>query len=229
MKYKFEIDGKVREFWYNDIKRTNGVEGTMEEILPGQVSSEDNPSIYIDCHRDENKDLYFITSDGYKVMCKDAITLTPSEFLTLAYSTDLKDKNIHIMDEMMRTMQKYGIGCIRFRMNDNPLEYISFKANERGYGEKLFRTPCRKNDWSPEWVEYEAHPEFNRMPETNHKLRLYAVHNPEEHGTHDFYTMDLNSMWIERPDYMQLTLGVEGTPNGIYGKMSDSEYLETLR
>lgn len=66
------------------------------------------------------------------------------------------------------------------------------------------------------------------MPADNYKLCLYAARNPEEHSTHEFYTMDLNHMWISRPDYMQLTLGERGTPTGIYSKQSDKEYLKSL-
>lgn len=231
MEYRFNINGVERKFWYNDIPHRDGGEGTMEELIDGKPSTNENPAVYINCYRDENKDLYFVTSDGIKVMCKDAITLTPEEFLQKAYEdTD----NVLIMDEMMRTMQKYGVGCIRFRMNNNPLEYSGWSVDERGRGvQKFFTSGCghkgRGINYKPEWIEYEARAEFNRMPEDNYKLRLYATQNPKEHRTYDFYTMDLNRMWIERPDYMQLTLGKIGTPNGIYGKQSDSEYIKSIK
>lgn len=231
MRYEFNINGKIRAFWYNDIQRLDGGEGTMEELIEGQPSSEERPAVYIDCYRDENSDLYFTTSDGVKVMCKDAITKTPEEFIRHAY------ENIDasgIMDDMMRTLQKYGIGCIRFRMNNDALEYDGWHVDDRGRGVQQFHTQSkgfkgRGVDYKPMWLEYEAHAEFNRMPESNYKLRLYAVNNPDEHRTYDFYTSDLNRMWIVRPDYMQLTLGERGTPTGIYGKKSDSEYLRELR
>lgn len=226
MEYKFNIDGKVRKFYYNDILTRDGGEGTMEELIDGHPSSEENPAIYINCYRDKNSDLYFTTSDGHKVMCKDAITLTPYEIIQLAYT---ESDGASIMSEMMCTMQKYGIGCIRFRINNNPLEYIGWKTDERGRGVQTFKTRTGGRDYKPEWVEYEAHAEFNRMPESKYKLHLYSVNNPDEHETHDFYVMDLNKMWIARPDYIQLTLGENGDPTGIYGKMSDRAYLQKLK
>lgn len=36
MKYKFEINGEIRTFCYNDIKKLSGAEGTMEEVIPGE-------------------------------------------------------------------------------------------------------------------------------------------------------------------------------------------------
>lgn len=231
MKYKFSIDGKIREFWYNNISRLDGAEGTMEELIPNVVHDENNPPVYLGCYRNQDKDLYFTLPDGTQVLCKDAITLTPEEFIRHAYEEyDAPE----MMNDMMRTMQKYGIGCIRFRINQDPLQYEGWAVDELGRGVQKFRTNTRKfrecgSKYEPAWVEFEAHAEYNRMPEDNHKLRLYAVKDPDNHGTHDFYTSDLNRMWIARPDYMQLTLGQQGTPTGIYGKQSDSDYLRSLR
>lgn len=54
------------------------------------------------------------------------------------------------------------------------------------------------------------------MPIDNYKLHLEDRYNI--YGfTHDIYTSDLSSMWIERPDYMQLELGELSEPNGIFG------------
>lgn len=233
MRFTFGINGNIRKFWYNNVPHINGAEGTMEELIDGHPSTEDNPAVYLECHRDENSDLFFITSDGFKVMCKDAITMTPEELIRLAYE-DPDKSGIIFMDEMMKTMQKYGAGCVRFRMNNNPLDYIGWKVDDRGRGVQTFQTKgCFYNnhtlDYKPEWVEYEARAEYNRMPEDNYKLRLYAVENPDEHRTYDFYTSDMNTMWIARPDYMQLTLGTVGDATGIYGKMSDFEYLRAKR
>lgn len=225
MEYSYNINGVIRKFHYNNIPRLDGGEGTMEELFEDSTSNNKCKAKYINCYRDENNDLYFVTNDGFKVLCKDAITLTPEEFLREAYENP---SNVRIMDEMLRTMQKYGIGCIRFRMNNNPMDYISSSKDERGRIVQTFRTSTSESKYEPDWIEYEAHAEYNRMPADNYKLSLYAVHNPEEHPTYDFYTMGLNHMWISRPDYMQLTLGERGTPTGIYSKQSDKAYLRNL-
>lgn len=231
MEYSFNINGKVRTFWYNDISCCDGAEDTMEELILDMIHDEQNPDRYIPCRRDENRDLYFIVDDGVKVLCKDAITLTPEELIRKAYE-DVEDN--HIMKDMMRTMQKYGIGCIRFRVNNNSLQYEGWHVDEFGRGIQQFSTQDRRHkgnhvDYTPAWLEYEAHAEYNRMPQNDYKLHLYAVKDPDSHGTHDFYTSDLNHIWIVRPDYLQLTLGQQGTPTGIYGKQSDSDYLKSLR
>lgn len=225
MEYSYNINGVVRKFRYHNIPHLDGVEGTMEELFYDCRANNKCKAEYINCYRDENNDLFFVTHDGFKVLCKDAITLTPEEFLREAYENH---SNVRIMDEMLRTMQKYGIGCIRFRMNNNPMDYISSSKDEHGRIVQTFRTSTRESKYEPEWVEYEAHAEYNRMPADNYKLCLYAARNPEEYLTHEFYTMDLNHMWISRPDYMQLTIGKPGTPTGIYSKQSDKAYLRNL-
>lgn len=149
MEYSYNINGVIRKFHYNDIPCLDGGEGTMEELFEGSTPNNKCKAKYINCYRDENNDLYFVTHDGFKVLCKDAITLTPEEFLREAYENP---GNVRIMDEMLRTMQKFGIGSIRFRMNNNPMDYISSSKDEHGRIVQTLRTSTRESKYEPDWV-----------------------------------------------------------------------------
>ena len=226
MTYVFNINGDTKEFSYSDRYVESITEHTMEPNEGGmQEILKDKTGGTYPCYRDDDGNLYF-EYDGIHVLCKNALNvLSPEELIRVLYGEYHSDNlPYHIVSpsyELCKTLQKYGLESIRFRINETPLTFDGWNGNK-----KIFS----KNHMSktPTWRFYHCVPCFNRMPIDDYKLHLedrYHIYG----FTHDIYTSDLSSMWIERPDYMQLELGELSEPNGIFGIRQDSDIIDSVK
>ena len=224
MTYVFNINGDTKEFSYRDHYVESITEHTMEQNEGGmqEILKDKSCGIY-PCYRDDDGNLYF-EYDGIRVLCKNALNvLSPEELIRFLYG-EYNNLSYHIVSpsyELCKTLQKYGLESIRFRINETPLTFDGWNGNK-----KIFS----KNHMSkrPSWRFYHCVPCFNRMPIDNYKLHLEDRYNIFGF-THDIYTSDLSNMWIERPDYMQLELGELSEPNGIFGIRQDSDIIDSVK